>query len=375
MLEASRPCEAAPRPGWRRGVVLVAVVAVTGWAVASPAGAQTTAPPPGGAAGLSQLAGLDASAAGLQDQLTAAQTILGTRRAELATAVAAADSAAGEADHARAAAESVRTQEGLLAAAAYEGARTSGLSAVLVATSPDDLLERMTGLALLSRDGATRLSAATDAARNADASLAAAATARDAAAAAEQTAAGDQATLVARRSALQTTSAQAQALLAALSADPVTAGSPQLAASRGLDAQRTVAATAFGRSLFALPTVGRLTSPFGPRPEGFHYGDDLANAIGTPIWAIADGVVISAGPASGFGLWVRLQHDDGTITVYGHIDTFSVQLGQRVSAGQQIARMGNRGESTGPHLHVEVALPGGLKVDPRVWLAQRGIAI
>lgn len=380
MFQRSATPRAAARPGWWRAAAIAVVVAVATSAVVTPASAQTNAPPtptpiPTLAYGLSQLAELDALAVTLQDQLSAAETILGTRRAELAAAVAAADTAAATAELARAAAETVRAQQGFLAAAAYEGARTSGLSAVLLATSPDDLLEQMTGLALLAADGATRLATARDAVGTAEAAAVAATAASSAAAAAEQTAAGDQTTLVARRSELQEVTAQASALVLALSSDPRAAGSAQFATSRGLDAQRTVQAAAFGQTFFALPTVGQLTSPFGPRGAEFHYGVDLANAIGTPIWAVADAVVISAGPASGFGLWVRLQHDDGTITVYGHIDTFSVQIGQRVSAGEQIARMGNRGESSGPHLHVEVVLPGGIRVDPRVWLAARGIFI
>ena len=66
--------------------------------------------------------------------------------------------------------------------------------------------------------------------------------------------------------------------------------------------------------------------------------------------------MIEAGPASGFGLWVRIQHSDGTVTVYGHMDSFSVYEGQEVKAGEQIARMGNRGESTGTHLHFDCTM-------------------
>src|SRR5690606_14939399 len=55
-----------------------------------------------------------------------------------------------------------------------------------------------------------------------------------------------------------------------------------------------------------------------------------------------DGTVIDAGPAQGFGLWVRIRHDDGSITVYGHMYDFFVSVGERVPAGMQIARMGNR---------------------------------
>lgn len=123
------------------------------------------------------------------------------------------------------------------------------------------------------------------------------------------------------------------------------------------------------------PAQGSFTSGFGARWGTTHYGIDIANSIGTPILSAMDGTVIEAGSASGFGLWVRVRHDDGTVTVYGHVDTIVAYAGTRVSAGQQIATMGNRGQSTGPHLHFEVWLNGGQKIDPVGWLAQRGIAL
>jgi murein DD-endopeptidase MepM/ murein hydrolase activator NlpD len=129
------------------------------------------------------------------------------------------------------------------------------------------------------------------------------------------------------------------------------------------------------RPKFVQPAQGNLTSTFGARWGTTHYGIDIANSLGTPIVAAADGVVIEAGPASGFGLWVRIQHADGTITVYGHMDSFSVSEGEQVKAGEQIARMGNRGESTGTHLHFEVWNPDGMKIDPLPWLAERGIHV
>ncbi len=129
-----------------------------------------------------------------------------------------------------------------------------------------------------------------------------------------------------------------------------------------------------GSGRFALPAQGTFTSGFGPRWGKHHDGVDIANAIGTPILAVADGVVVAAGPASGFGQWVKIRHADGTETIYGHVDSYSVQPGQQVSAGQQIARMGNEGRSTGPHLHFEVR-QNGSAVDPQPWLAQRGIRV
>ncbi|MEC1305714.1 murein hydrolase activator EnvC family protein [Lysinibacillus capsici] len=109
------------------------------------------------------------------------------------------------------------------------------------------------------------------------------------------------------------------------------------------------------------PTNGRLTSPYGWRNLGagpeFHYGVDLANATGTPIWAAADGVVSYAAPLSSYGNVVIVTHSiDGQIytTVYAHLSAFNVSVGQEVTQGQQIAAMGSTGRSTGPHLHFEV---------------------
>ncbi|QII07501.1 M23 family metallopeptidase [Rhodococcoides fascians A25f] len=148
-----------------------------------------------------------------------------------------------------------------------------------------------------------------------------------------------------------------------------------LAKGQRFSEERAAREAAARRPLFALPAQGTYTSNFGTRWGVLHAGVDVANAIGTPIYAVADGKVIDSGPAAGFGMWVRLQHADGTITVYGHIDSTLVTVGQDVMAGDQIARMGNRGFSTGPHLHFEVHLPGEVKIDPLPWLASRGISL
>lgn len=129
------------------------------------------------------------------------------------------------------------------------------------------------------------------------------------------------------------------------------------------------------RPLFAKFANGAFTSGFGMRWGVQHLGIDIAAPIGTPIYAVADGTVIDAGPAAGFGMWVRLRHDDGTVTVYGHVDTTTVSVGEYVLAGDQIATVGNRGFSTGPHVHFEVWLNGSDKIDPLPWLATRGISL
>nr|WP_218888209.1 M23 family metallopeptidase [Saccharopolyspora hordei] len=140
------------------------------------------------------------------------------------------------------------------------------------------------------------------------------------------------------------------------------------------EAARIAAEEAARAPKFAPPTTGRFTSGFGGRWGTTHYGIDIANSKGTPIYSVADGVVIDAGPASGFGLWVRVQHEDGTITVYGHVNTITVDEGEKVKAGEQIATMGNRGFSTGPHLHFEVWNSSGKKINPLPWMRSRGIA-
>lgn len=124
-----------------------------------------------------------------------------------------------------------------------------------------------------------------------------------------------------------------------------------------------------------MPARGTLTSGFGARWGTIHNGIDIANAIGTPIYSTTDGVVVESGPASGFGMWVRVLHPDGTISVYGHINESLVSKGQEVAAGEQIATMGNRGQSTGPHLHFEIWQGGGRKVNPLNWLRSNGVDI
>jgi murein DD-endopeptidase MepM/ murein hydrolase activator NlpD len=128
------------------------------------------------------------------------------------------------------------------------------------------------------------------------------------------------------------------------------------------------------RPLFVFPAKGVWTSGFGYRWGVLHAGIDIANSIGTPISAVADGVVTDAGPTAGYGAWVKIRHADGTVTLYGHVNTWLVSVGQRVFAGDQIATIGNRGNSTGPHLHFSVLRNGTDFIDPVPWLAQRGLS-
>ena len=137
------------------------------------------------------------------------------------------------------------------------------------------------------------------------------------------------------------------------------------------------AVTAAGGEVTVQPVRGRITSTAGPRWGSTHYGLDIANRIGTPIFAVADGVVEKSGPANGFGLWVVVRHPDGSRSVYGHINQAFVAAGERVAAGDRIAEVGNRGQSTGPHLHLEIrqGSVSGEKVDPVGWLRARGLEL
>ncbi|MEV0705807.1 M23 family metallopeptidase [Saccharopolyspora sp. NPDC050389] len=122
---------------------------------------------------------------------------------------------------------------------------------------------------------------------------------------------------------------------------------------------------------WAVPVHGQCTSRFGPRGLDFHRGLDIAAPLGTPILAASDGTVIDSGPATGYGLWIRIQHPDGTITTYGHNNRNHAQQGQEVQIGQLIAEVGNRGESTGPHLHFQIE-QHGKPTDPVEFFQRNG---
>lgn len=123
------------------------------------------------------------------------------------------------------------------------------------------------------------------------------------------------------------------------------------------------------------PTVGAVTSGFGERWGTFHNGTDFGAPVGTPMYAAKSGTVEAAGPASGYGLWIRIRTDDGELLEYGHNNENYVSVGQRVNAGQVIGTTGNRGYSTGPHLHFGVQNAAGQWIDPVPWLAQNGVIV
>jgi murein DD-endopeptidase MepM/ murein hydrolase activator NlpD len=120
---------------------------------------------------------------------------------------------------------------------------------------------------------------------------------------------------------------------------------------------------------FALPVRDsfRWTSGFGPRWGRMHQGVDMAAPIGTPVYAPADGVVVFAGWQSGYGRLIKIQHEFGIETRYGHLNAIRVEVGQRVSRGERIGDIGNSGRSTGPHLHYEIRV-GGEALNPMIYI-------
>lgn len=102
----------------------------------------------------------------------------------------------------------------------------------------------------------------------------------------------------------------------------------------------------------------RYTSPFGRRWGRAHEGIDMAAPVGTPVYATAEGKVIFAGWQRGYGNLIKIQHELGTETRYGHLSKIRVKAGQKISRGSRIGDMGNTGRSTGSHLHYEVRVNG-----------------
>ncbi|MGE5578425.1 MAG: peptidoglycan DD-metalloendopeptidase family protein [Bacillota bacterium] len=123
------------------------------------------------------------------------------------------------------------------------------------------------------------------------------------------------------------------------------------------------------------PVDGAITSQFGWRVHpmtkvnAYHSGVDVAAPAGAVIKAAADGTVTAAGWEGGYGIRVVIAHGFGIETLYGHCSTTLVRPGQEVKRGNPIARVGNTGVSTGPHLHYEVRLEGDA-VDPEQYLPE-----
>ncbi|MBM7805101.1 murein DD-endopeptidase MepM/ murein hydrolase activator NlpD [Geodermatophilus bullaregiensis] len=314
-------------------------------------------------------------------------------QAELAAAQQAAAVAAAELQAARdavAAAEDEVVELGREAYMGSQGDLSGDVSVLLDSEGPREVLERAATLDMLGTQRAETLeefelletqeaeaeALARAAVDERDAAARAAAEAQAAADARLASAQADYDALAVQKAALDERLRVAETELLRLRgiADAEAAWAAQQQAEQ--QAAVTVSVQSSGSGA-AAPTTGRVTSCYGARWGTMHYGVDIAAPIGTPVFAPTGGVVLQAGPASGFGQAVYVQHDDGRITVYGHVNRFFVSAGQVVGAGQQIAEVGNKGQSTGPHLHFEVH-EGGLyasRVNPVPWLSARGISL
>jgi len=180
------------------------------------------------------------------------------------------------------------------------------------------------------------------------------------------------------RDAYQQWVARKQAEEAAAAAAAARSAREAAAAAAAVRNSGSSAGGSTGSGGYVKPFSGRVTSCFGARWGVNHNGLDVASAIGTPLYAPTSGTVRRAGSATGFGLAVYLEGDDGAVYVYGHINDYFVQTGDRVAAGQQIAEVGNRGNSTGPHVHFEVHPSGSMysgASDPVPWLNARGVTV
>ena len=316
----------------------------------------------------------------------AADAVLKTR-VELARAEEAAAAAAEELAAAEAAVVQMEEDVAALGREAYMGETAFGDVALLMdSESPEDLLQKAAVLDLLGEDRVEVLHDLEDVeAEQAEADSAAReAVARRDAATEAATEAEEQAKerLAGAQEEFDELTAEKERLDEELRRIEIRQLELQGVRDAAAEQARAAASAASVNMLSAAggavaPTTGRVTSCYGARWGTVHNGVDIAAPMRTPVYTPDDGVVIQAGPASGFGLAVYVQHADGTITVYGHINDYFVSAGQTVQAGQQIAEVGNRGQSTGPHLHFEVHT-GGLYVnrtDPVPWLSSRGITL
>jgi murein DD-endopeptidase MepM/ murein hydrolase activator NlpD len=153
--------------------------------------------------------------------------------------------------------------------------------------------------------------------------------------------------------------------------EPTTSG-PALSYAR---AQRKAKPVPVAKWVNPLPEAS-LTSCFGQRWGRLHAGIDLAAANGTRLRAAGAGVVVTAGPADGYGNAVLIDHGNGYLTHYGHMSVITVTAGQHVKAGEEIGNEGSTGHSTGPHLHFEVH-QGTYKnpIEPTQWMHEHGVDI
>ncbi|MFC1437829.1 M23 family metallopeptidase [Streptacidiphilus sp. N1-10] len=154
----------------------------------------------------------------------------------------------------------------------------------------------------------------------------------------------------------------------------------QEAAARAATVKQAAAA-APARAQWSAPIPGAaLSEAYGvvdsEYAAGYHTGTDFAVDTGTAVLAVGDGTVVSAGWQSSYGNTVVIGLADGHYALYAHLSGFAVTEGQQVQAGDLVARSGDTGNSTGPHLHFEIRTSNdyGAVVDPLAFLRGKGVS-
>ena len=115
------------------------------------------------------------------------------------------------------------------------------------------------------------------------------------------------------------------------------------------------------------PVSGAITSRYGNRSRGFHTGLDIATAAGTGINSIAPGTVTYAGTKGSYGKLIVIDHGEGIVSYYAHCSAIYVSVGQSVTNSTLIGAVGSTGNSTGPHLHLEIRVNGNT-INPQNYL-------
>ncbi|WP_197362029.1 M23 family metallopeptidase, partial [Streptomyces clavuligerus] len=126
---------------------------------------------------------------------------------------------------------------------------------------------------------------------------------------------------------------------------------------------------------------GGVTTPYRATgslwSSGYHTGVDFSAATGTPVRSVGPGTVVSAGWNGAYGNEIVVRHADGTYSQYAHLSAVSVAAGQGVTGGQEIGLVGSTGNSSGPHLHLEIRTGTGYgsDIDPVAHLRQYGVTL
>lgn len=207
----------------------------------------------------------------------------------------------------------------------------------------------------------------------ADPDAVAAATANRAGARSSRDVARDATALIATASAsAQRSAAEAQ--------EAATAKAKAAAAAKAAkaEAKKKAAEAALAKARrWVSPVAGyTLTSGYGMRWGKMHPAQDLACPVGSPVHALSSGTVVFAGWSNeGYGNLVKVRYWDGTVSWMAHNSRLLVSVGEDVAPGQRIAYSGSTGNSTGPHVHLEIHPEDGGAVAPVRWLAKRGVNI